>query len=168
MNIKIISTVLVLLFLLASTPLMAQENDFIDLNDYNLDLTIEQKSILEEELSNVIDISGEIDLGMIKIILGELEKENEEDFEEDYDENSQDDNFGRGLAQKIKAYKANNEDWTGQGLSNMINNYINENRSNLPANSNAGMNKNNGKGNGNTNSNGNGASNTKKNPGKAN
>jgi hypothetical protein len=107
---------------------MAQEDDYIDLNDYNLDLTIEKKNILEEELSAIVDISGEIDLGMIKIILGELEEDNDE-FEEDYDydENSEEANFGRGLAQRIKEYKANNENWTGQGLSNMIHNYMDNN-----------------------------------------
>lgn len=129
MNGKIISTILVLFFLVVSMPLMAQENDYIDLNDYDLDLTIEQKNILEEELSSVVDISGEIDLGVIKIILGELEEDEdfEEDYEEDYDQDNEEANFGRGLAQKIKEYKANNENWTGEGLSNMIHNYMDNN-----------------------------------------
>ncbi len=164
MNIKIISIVLVILLLAVSAPLMAEE-DFIDLNDYNLDLTIEQRSILGEELRKIVDVSGEIDLGMIKIILGELEKDDdEEELEEDFDESSEKDNFGRGLAQRIKAYKENNEDWTGQGLSNMIHNYMEENRSNSSANNKAEMNQNKGKG----NNNGNGASNAKNNPGKGN
>ncbi len=168
MNIKIISIILVTLLLAVSAPLMAQENDFIDLNDYDLDLTIEQRSILTEELKNIVDISGEIDLGMIKIILGELEKENDQELEEDYDENSQEDNFGYGLAQRIKAYKENNEAWTGQGLSNMINNYIEENRSNSSANNKAEMNKSDGKGNSNNKGNSNGAGNAENNPGKGN
>ncbi|MFP4020885.1 MAG: hypothetical protein ACLFUK_04705 [Halanaerobium sp.] len=57
--------------------LMAQDDDYIYLNDYDLDLTIEK--ILKGESSSVIDISGEIDLGIIKIILGELEEV--EDYE---------------------------------------------------------------------------------------
>ncbi|MFW5988143.1 MAG: hypothetical protein ACOCQA_01750 [bacterium] len=129
-------------------PLLAQEDDFIDLNDYDLDLTIEQREILENELKNVVDISGEIDLGMIKIILGELE-EDDEDFEEDYDESSDEENFGRGLAQRIKEYKANNEDWTGQGLSNLIQNYKENNHpgSNNPGKGNDKSKNNPGKGN---------------------
>jgi hypothetical protein len=106
-------------------PVMAQDDDYIDLNDYDLDLTIEQKNILEDELSAIVDISGEIDLALIKIILGELEED--EDFEEDYDEDREEANFGRGLAQRIKEYKANNENWSGQELSNMIHNYMNNN-----------------------------------------
>jgi len=128
MNKKIITTAVLVILLAVSMPLMAQEDDYIDLNDYNLDLTIEQKNILEDELSAIVDISGEIDLGMIKIILGELEEDNDE-FEEDYDydEDSEEANFGRGLAQRIKEYKANNENWTGQELSNMIHNYMDNN-----------------------------------------
>lgn len=100
-------TAAVLVILLAvSMSSMAQEDDYIDLNNYDLDLTIEQKSILEEELTNMIDISGEIDLGLIKIILGELEED--ENSEEDYDEDSEEADFGRGLARRIKEYKANN------------------------------------------------------------
>ena len=166
MKLKIISTILLVLFLVVSAPLMAQEDDFVDLNDYDLDLTIEQRAILEDELRTMIDISGEIDLGMIKIILGELEED--EDFEEDYDydEDSEEANFGRGLAQKIKEYKANNEDWTGQGLSNMIHNYMDQNHPGSAANNNPGNSKGNkGKGN---NGKGNGPGNSQNNPGKGN
>jgi hypothetical protein len=146
---KIISTILIVMLLAVTAPLMAQEDDFVDLNDYNLELTIEQKSILEEELKNVVDISGEIDLGMIRIILGELEKDDDEGFEEDYDESSDADNFGRGLAQRIKEYKANNENWTGQGLSNVIQNYKENNHpgNNNPGKGNAKSKNNPGKGN---------------------
>lgn len=164
MNKKIIVAALVIIFLAASVPLMAEETDYIDLNDYDLDLTLEQRSILKKELTSIVDISGEIDFGMIKIILGELEKDDEE-LEKDYDENLEKDNFGQGLAQEIKRYKRNNENWTGQGLSNMIKNYIEENNSNLPANNKGKMNKNNIKGN---NGKSNGASNAKNNPGKEN
>lgn len=165
MNKKIIVSALMIIFLAISMPLMAQDNDFIDLNDYDLELTIEQRSILEDELRNIVDISGEIDLGMIKIILGELEKDNDEDLEEDYDydKDSDEANFGRGLAQRIKEYKANNENWTGEGLSNMIHNYMEKNNPGSPANNNPGNNKgNNGKGNSN------GPGNSQNNPGKGN
>ena len=141
MNKKIIAAAVLTIFLAVSMPLMA-EDDFVDLNDYNLDLTVEQRTILEEELKTIVDISGEIDLGMIKIILGELEKE-DEDFEEDYDEDNDEANFGRGLAQRIREYKANNEDWTGQGLSNMIHNYMEDNGPASAASDNAKMNQNN-------------------------
>lgn len=53
---------------------------------------------------------------MTKIILGELEEDNDPDSDED--------NFGRGLTQRIKEYKANNENWTGQELSNIIYKYM--------------------------------------------
>ncbi|RCW57347.1 hypothetical protein [Halanaerobium sp. ST460_2HS_T2] len=130
MNMKIIATAVLIIILTLSLPLLAAEDDYIDLNDYDLDLTVEQKTILKDELTTMVDIYGEIDLGMIKIILGELEDNNDEfedDYDGDYDENYNGDNFGRGLAQRIKAYKANNEDWTGQGLSNMIHNYMQNN-----------------------------------------
>lgn len=134
----IITLVLVLLLTLSITTMAAA--DYIDLNDYNLDLTVEQRIVLEEELKTMIDIYGEIDLGLIKIILGELEEDGE--FEEDYDQDSEKINYGRGLAQRIKEFKANNEDWTGQELSNMIQNY---NENNLPAaaSDNANVNQNN-------------------------
>jgi len=150
-------TAAVLVILLAvSMSSMAQEDDYIDLNNYDLDLTIEQKSILEEELTNMIDISGEIDLGLIKIILGELEED--ENSEEDYDEDSEEADFGRGLARRIKEYKANNEDWTGQGLSNIIHNYMENNHPGK------------GKAKGKSNNNGkeNGPGNSNNNPGKGN
>jgi hypothetical protein len=162
MSKKIVLTILMIIFLAASTPLMAQEDNYIDLNNYDLDLTIEQKNILQEELSTIVDISGEIDLGMIKIILGELEED--EDFEEDYDQDKDYDqnndraNFGRGLARRIKEYKANNEDWTGQGLSNIIHNYMENNH---PGKGKA-------KGTGNNNGKGNGPGNSNNNPGKGN
>lgn len=131
MNKKVIITALIIILLTATAPLMAEE-DFIDLNDYNLNLTIEQKSILKEELTTLVDISGEIDLGMIKIILGELEEENDydQDNDYDYDESNSDHSFGQGLAQEIKRYKANNQNWTGKGLSNMIKNYMANNKPN--------------------------------------
>jgi len=158
MKLKIISTILLVLFLVISAPLMAQEDDLVDLNDYDLDLTIEQRAILEDELRTMIDVSGEIDLGMIKIILGELEED--EDFEEDYDydEDSEEANFGRGLAQRIKEYKRNNENWTGQELSNMIHNYMENNH---PGKGKA-------KGKSNNNGKGNGPGNSQNNPGKGN
>lgn len=154
MNRKIITTATLVILLVVAMPVMAQNDDYIDLNDYNLDLTIEQKNILEEELSTIVDISGEIDLGMIKIILGELEED--EELEEDYDQDNDKANFGRGLAQRIKEYKANNENWTGEDLSNMIHNYMDNNhpgkgkgnKSNNPGNgNNPGKDNNPGKGN---------------------
>jgi len=159
MSKTIVLTTLMIIFLAASAPLMAQEVDYIDLNDYDLDLTIEQKNILQEELRTIVDISGEIDLGMIKIILGELEED--EDFEEDYDQDNDKANFGRGLAQRIKEYKANNENWTGQGFSNMIHNYMEENHPGSAANNNPGNSKGN-------NEKGNGPGNSQNNPGKGN
>ena len=127
MNKKITTTALLIMFLVFSMPIMAQD-DYIDLNDYDLDLTIEQKNVLEEELSAIVDIYGEIDLGLIKIILGDLEEDEDlDDYEDDYEENSGEANFGRGLAQRIIEYKANNENWTGKGLSNMIHNYMENN-----------------------------------------
>ena len=128
MNKKIIAATVLIIILTLSLPLLAAEDDYIDLNDYNLDLTVEQKTVLKDELTSMVDIYGEIDLGMIKIILGELEKDNDDfDEDEDYDGDYNQDNFGRGLAQRIREYKANNEDWTGQGLSNMIHNYMGKN-----------------------------------------
>lgn len=135
-----IITLALVLLLTLSIPTMA-EADYIDLNDYNLDLTVEQRIILEEELSTFVDISGEIDLGLIKIILGELEEDGE--FEEDYDQDSEKINYGQGLAQRIKEFKANNEDWTGQELSNMIQNYKENNSPPTAANDNANINQNN-------------------------
>jgi hypothetical protein len=156
MNNKMITAAVLVILLAVSMSSMAQEDDYIDLNNYDLDLTIEQKSILEEELTNMIDISGEIDLGLIKIILGELEED--ENSEEDYDEDSEEADFGRGLARRIKEYKANNEDWTGQGLSNIIHNYMENNHPGK------------GKAKGKSNNNGkeNGPGNSNNNPGKGN
>lgn len=96
MNKKIITISIFILLLAVSMPLMAQEHDYINLNEYDLDLTVEQINILEDELSAIVDISGEIDLEMIKIILGELEEN--EDFSEASDnaKMNQKNNPGKG------------------------------------------------------------------------
>src|SRR6056297_1251471 len=123
-NLKVLSLTLVLLLLLVPTVFAQEETDSfddIDFSEYDLgDLTEEQEEMLKEELSEIYSSLDEVDREAILSAMESLDIEDGEDADID--------SLGQELSTKIEEFKNDpeNEDWTGQDLSGMIQEFLDE------------------------------------------
>ncbi len=116
-KLKVLSLTLVFLLLLVPAAFAQETDSFDDIDFSEYDLTEEQIESLKVELREAYDSAEEVDREAIIEALEELEIEDVEDFNVE--------NLGQELSLKIKEFK-NDEDWTGQGLSAMINGFLDE------------------------------------------
>jgi|GEM_PF-3490644 hypothetical protein len=122
-KLKVLSLTLVLILLIVPGVFAQETDDFenIDFSEYDLgELTEEQIENLKTELSELYDSLDEVDRKAILSALENLEIEDGEDVEID--------NLGEELSAKIHEFKNDpeNEEWTGQNISGMIQGFLDE------------------------------------------
>ncbi|MCF8009531.1 MAG: hypothetical protein K9K32_07165 [Halanaerobiales bacterium] len=100
------------------------ETDELNLEEYNLDyLTQEELEALKTVLGNLKE-ADVIDEEKMDAIINDLQMDEEE-------EDTESENFGQNLSSSIKGFKNENTEWTGEQLTNRIQNFIINNREDI-------------------------------------
>ncbi|MCF8000798.1 MAG: hypothetical protein K9K76_02965 [Halanaerobiales bacterium] len=127
-KLKILSLTLVLLLLVVPAVLAQEDGDSENtslVEEYDLDyLSEDEIASLEDALKDLED-NETVDEATINEMLEELELD--EDGDED-EEDTDKESFGEDLSSSIAQYKEDHGDWTGQDLSDHIQEFLDKNK----------------------------------------
>jgi len=119
---------LTLVMVLVMVPTIFAQIEGINFEDYDLDLSEDEKAAVESALEDAYENYDEITKEDILEVLEDLEEDAIEDVEEP-EETEEEDGIGQELSALIKEYKLT-EEWKekrGQGLSKKIHAFLDEN-----------------------------------------